>query len=115
MATSLEGRELAADKYRELGLSPEVSIAIRFNPKRAFSPQLARTITPLKVLGGMSGGGIYVEVPDEEPPFIKFLLVGITTTHYLDKSLIVGTRLNVLIRRIYWNRPELFTRSDDPQ
>jgi hypothetical protein len=108
VVSSIEGFEIASNEYEQLGLSPKVNIAIRFNRKRMFSPLLARTITPMQILGGMSGGGIYVETPVPEPPFMKFLLVGITTTHHLGKSLIIGTRLDAFVRQIYRNRPELF-------
>lgn len=106
--TSFEGFEISAKEYDQCGLSPKVNIAVRFNQKRMFSPRLARIIPTIRVLNGMSGGGIYVETPDSAPPYMKLLLVGITTTHDSQKSLIIGTRLNAFLRAIHRNRPELF-------
>jgi hypothetical protein len=107
--TSVEGHEITPKEYEALGLDPNVNIAIRYNRKRMFSPRLARTITPVHKLEGMSGGGIFVESSDDQPPFVKFQLVGITTNHSMvNRSIVYGTRLLEFVKRIQVTCPELF-------
>jgi hypothetical protein len=107
--TSVEGHEITPEEYEELGLDPKVNIAMRYNRKRMFSSRLARTITPVHKLEGMSGGGIFVEASDDQPPFVKFQLVGITTNHSkVNPSIVYGTRLTEFVKRIHATCPELF-------
>jgi hypothetical protein len=107
--TSVEGDEITPEDYEELGLDPKINIAMRYNRKRMFSPRLARTMTPVQKLEGMSGGGIFVEAFDDQPPFVKFKLVGITTNHSkVNPSIIYGTRLTEFVKGIHATCPELF-------
>lgn len=106
--TSLEGNEISSKEYAKLGLNPDVHLALRYNRKRGFSGRHARTTTPMRNLQGMSGGGIFVEVRVDGPPFLDFQLVAITTNHSrLDRSVVYGTRLNEFVKCIHANCPEL--------
>jgi hypothetical protein len=105
--TTFTGGEAAQSEYEALGLSRSLHIVMRFDRKRMFSQRLGRVTTP-PLPAGMSGGGVYAwsaEALKRWP--VRLPLIGIATEFVPDHSLLVATRLHVLLGCIFHNEPDL--------
>ncbi|BCG47244.1 hypothetical protein GEOBRER4_n2071 [Citrifermentans bremense] len=82
------------DTYNTLGLSPDSSIIIHFDKKRAVSPDDGKKINPVSPRG-MSGGGIFSWPAGSELSRNWSLpqLVGIFHTYKRTEGLLIGTHL----------------------
>ena len=96
-----------AGEYEKLNFPADANIVAKFNRKKTINPYTGQVqIAPLP--HGISGGGVFVwpEVLKELIPSNR-RLIGIGHTYKERGGYFIGTRLEIILRAILHNNPEL--------
>lgn len=101
------GCSVSKEVYSEHGFDPHLHIIVKFRRELSVTTEGVKTFPPF--FRGLSGGGIFIWPNDFQgqlfPPIRR--LVGIFHRYYKNDKLLIGTNIQILIKCIAKNNPDL--------